>query len=307
MVKFACSFWKTTMKKSSRISLLLSLSLVLGLDLASSAQVGNQAGSPGNISTNGITMMLYPVVRGADGNQYLVTPSGKQVTIPGLALAANATQVPVYRDNANNFWYTNMNGQQVAVTPQQLEIALQQINAQSQAAMPPQMMPAPQAYYSSNPAYAGGFNGIPYGTPINMEGPGQYSYMDQTGNKQFVSPNPQITPQLNQWQQQFPYGQQPSAAATQSGMPQGAAQPAQGNSSSSHGTSRMEMRQERRAERLEDRSKNQATNAQNDEKYADQKIEDGQTLGTGFDARRAARENRRSKREERRADWLNDQ
>lgn len=295
------------MKKSSRISLLLSLSLVLGLHLPSTAQVGNLAGSPGSNSSNGITMMLYPVVRGADGNQYLLTPTGKQVTIPGLALAANATQVQVYRDNANNFWYTNVNGQQVAVTPQQLEIALQQINAQSQATMPPQMVPPPQAYYNSNPAYAGGFNGIPYGTPINMEGPGQYSYMDQGGNKQLIAPNAQITPQLNQWQQQVPFGQQPTATAPQSGVPQSGAQQAQGNSSTSHGTSRMEMRQERRAERLEDRSKNQASNAQADEQYADKKIQDGQTLGTGFEARRAARENRRSKREERRADWLNDQ
>lgn len=270
------------MKCPLRISLVLSLSLLSILYLDCNAQGGSQAGN------NGISMLIYPVVRGADGNQYLITPSGKQVTIPGLQLAPNATQVTVYRDNANHFWYTNMNGQQVAATPQQLEIAAAQINAQSQGAMPPPIMPPAQSHYATNPTYASGYNGIPYGTSINMDGPGKYSYMDQSGNRQYIAPNSQNSAQFNQWQQQVPYGQQ---------------QACQGNTSkSSSSTSRMEMRHDRRANRLQSRSQNQAREADADQQYANEKIDNGQTLGTGFRGRKAARENRRSNREERRAE-----
>jgi hypothetical protein len=285
------------------------------------AAVGNFAANPvaaqvPQTGNNGITMTIYPVVRHADGNQYLITPSGKQVTVPGLGIAPDATQVSVYRDQANHFWYTNLNGQQVAVTPEQLEAAQSQINAQSGGGgMPPQMMPPAQSFYSNTPAYAGGYNGIPYGTPVNMDGPGQYSYMTPGGNKQVITPTPQMNGQFNQWQQQVPYGQQQNFGAPQS-MPQGApqmqgssqqgsSQQMQGSAQQNGGDSRMDRRRERRAERLEDRSKNQASNAANDQAFADQKMQSGETLGTGMSARRSAREERRSKREERRADFLN--
>ncbi|MBZ0184677.1 MAG: hypothetical protein K8F91_00395 [Candidatus Obscuribacterales bacterium] len=259
-------------------------------------------------------MTIYPVVREADGNQYLITPSGKQVTVPGLGIAGNATQVSVYRDQSNHFWYTDMNGKQVAVTPEQLEAAQAQINAQSGGgAMQPQMMPPTQSYYSSTPSYAVGFNGIPYGTPIRMEAPGQYSYMAPGGNKQFVNPTPQTSAQLNQWQQQVPFGQQPNLGSMQGGQQQmqggsqqmQGAQQMQGSAQQHSGDSRMDKRRERRAERLEDRSKNQASNASNDQSAADSKVQSGQALGAGFSARRAAREERRAKREDRRADFLN--
>lgn len=272
------------MKGSLRIALLLSIAVLAILPPDTKADSSN----------NGISMTIYPVVRGADGKQYLITPSGKHVTLPGLLIAQNATQVPVYRDQANHFWYTAMNGQQIAATPEQLEVAQRQINAQSGGGMPTQTMTPPaQSYYSSNPAYANGFNGVPYGTPINMEAPGQYSYMAPGGNKQFVTPSPQFSGQFNQWQQQVPYGQQP--------MQQGAPK-LQG--STHHSMSRMEMRRERRADRLDSRSHNQANNAQNEEDYADSKMESGETLGTGFRARRSAREERRSNRNQRRSDRL---
>ncbi len=281
------------MKLSQSIAIFLSMAALTFLPLETEAQPVNQAGN------GGISMTIYPVVRKPDGNQYLVTPSGKQVTVPGLVIAPNAAQVSVYHDSANRFWYTAMNGQQVAVTPEQLEAAQSQINAQSGGAgVPPQMMPPAQSFYSSTPAYAGGFNGIPYGTPINMEGAGQYSYMAPGGNKQFVTPSPQTSAHLNQWQQQVPYGQQPYAEG-----PQGAQQ-MKSSASQSGGQSRMDMRRERRGERLENRSQNQASNASSDQQYADSKMQAGQTLGTGLSARRSAREERRSKREERRAENL---
>ncbi len=281
------------MKLSQSIAIFLSMAALAFVPLNSEAQPVNQA------NNSGISMTIYPVVRQPDGNQYLITPSGKQVTVPGLVIAPNATQVSVYHDLANRYWYTAMNGQQVPVTPEQLEAAISQINAQSGGGgMPPQMMPPAQSFYNSTPAYAAGFNGIPYGTPINMEGAGQYSYMAPGGNKQFVTPSPQTSIQLNQWHQQVPYGQQPYAGAPQS------AQQMQSSASQSGGQSRMDMRREHRAERLENRSQNQASNASSDQQYADSKMQAGQTLGTGMSARRSAREERRSKREERRAENL---
>jgi hypothetical protein len=251
-------------------------------------------------------MTIYPVVRGADGNQYLLIPSGKQVTVPGLGIAPNATQVSVYRDPANHFWYTDMNGRQVAVTPEQLGAAQAQINAQSgSGGMPPQMMPPSQSFYSSTPSYAHGFDGIPYGTPINMEGSGQYSYMAPGGNKQFVTPTPQTSGQLNQWQQQVPYGQQPNVGTMQGGSQQmQGEQQMQDSAEKQEGQSRMDKRRDRRAERLGNRSQNQADKASSNRANTDSKMQSGQTLGTGFNARRSAREERRSKREERRADSL---
>ncbi len=279
------------MKSSLYMALILSVVVAGSLHMDLKAQPGNA----------GISMTIYPVVRGADGNQYLITPSGKQVTVPGLGIAQNATQVSVYRDQANHFWYTNLSGQQVAVTPEQLEVAQAQINAQStNGAMPPQMMPPAQSFYSSSPSYAAGFHGIPYGTPMNIAGPGQYSYTAPGGNQQFVTPPPQMSGQMNQWQQQVPFGQQPNGANMQ-----GAAQMQGSVQQAKNGQSRMEMRREHRAERLEHRAQNQASNAATDQNYADSKMQSGQTLGTGFRGRRSAREVRRAKREEKRADFLN--
>lgn len=282
------------MKNSVNILLLLAVTTLLCSEFDAQAQVGAQTGS------NGITMTIYPVVRQPDGRQYLITPSGKQVTVPGLGIAPDATQVSVYRDQTNHFWYTNLNGQAVAVTPEQLETAQMQINAQSgSGSVPPQMVPSPHSYYSATPSYAGGYNGIPYGTPINMDGSGRYSYEAPGGNRQFVTPTPQI---MNQWQQQVPYGQQPNYEAQSPG--QAAPQSQMQGSAQAHGESRMDRRREHRAERLENRSKDQASNAQSDQQFADSKMQSGETLGTGFRSRRSAREERRSKREDRRAERL---
>lgn len=261
-----------------------------------------------NAPANGtISMTLYPVVRELDGNQYLITPSGKKVIVPCLVIAPNATQVPVYRDLANHFWYTAMNGQQIAVTPQQLEAVQSQINAQSGGGgMPPFLVGAPQPFYCSNPAYADGFNGVPYGTPMNIESPGKFSYASPDGSKQFVKPTPQASAQFSQWQQQVPYGQLPPYSSNQ-GAPQ--TQSSSQNQTSGQkqgGQSRMDLRRDNRAQRLENRSQAQTKDAAADQTAANSKMQAGQTLGTGFDARRSARETRRAKREERRADFLKD-
>ncbi len=297
------------MKRSLCISLMVSITSLSFLHPDAKAQSSPATGNPG------ISMTIYPVVREADGNQYLITPFGKKVTIPGLGISPNATQVSVYRDLSNHFWYSNMNGQQIAVTPEQLNAAQAQINSQSgPGGMPPQMMPTAQSFYNSSPSYAGGYNGIPYGMPMTMEGPGQYSYMAPGGNKQFVTPTPQTSGQLNQWQQQVPYGQPSNLGAMQGlqqqaqvapqQIPQQTPAPQQASAQKKGGESRMDKRRDHRADRLDNRSQNQARNASNDQSYADSKMKSGETLGTGITSRRSAREERRSKREEKRADFL---
>lgn len=284
------------MKRSLSLALLVCVTALAFPHLDADAQAGSAAGNPG------ISMTIYPVVRKADGKQYLITPSGKEVTIPGLGIAPDATQVSVYHDMNRNFWYNDTSGRPVAVTPAQLEAAQAQMNAPAGAGgMPQQMMPPTQSYYNSTPSYAGGYNGIPYGTPVNMEGAGQYSYMAPDGNKQFVTPSPQTSAQFNQWHQQVPYGQQPNT-----GNMQGGASQTQHSSSSSQGDeSRGDRRRQHRAERLDNRAQNQRSNASSDQAYSDQKMQSGETLGTGMTSRRAARESRRAKREDRRADFLN--
>ncbi|MBC7998068.1 MAG: hypothetical protein IAF58_09010 [Leptolyngbya sp.] len=289
------------MKRTLSIAFFVLMATSGLLNVDAMAQTEN---APGNGT---ISMTLYPVVRELDGNQYLITPSGKKVTVPGLVIAPNATQVPVYRDPANHFWYTAMNGQQIAVTPQQLEAVQSQINAQSGGGgMPPQTMAPAQSFYTSTPAYAGGFNGVPYGTPMNIESPGKFSYSSPDGSKQFVTPTPQASAQFSQWQQQVPYGQIPPYSPNQSAPNAQSSSQNQTSAQKQGGQSRMDLRRDNRAQRLENRSQAQSKDATADQAAANSKMQAGQTLGTGFDARRSARETRRAKREERRADFLKD-
>src|SRR5215470_18463351 len=119
--------------------------LVLSLLLAPAVSGPVQSQSSNQSGASGISMIMYPVQRGNDGLQYLITPAGHRVHIPGLGIAPDAAQVPVYRDQSNQFWYINLKGQPTAVTPQQLEWAAAQISKQSGA---PPAMPS----HSSAPA-----------------------------------------------------------------------------------------------------------------------------------------------------------
>src|SRR5271170_2796534 len=60
-----------------------------------------------------VSMCIYPVVKGADGKQYIVTKSGVQVHVPGLGIAPDAKQIELYSDAHKNFWYVNKKGQTV--------------------------------------------------------------------------------------------------------------------------------------------------------------------------------------------------
>jgi len=294
--------------------------LVLSLLLAPAVSGPVQSQSSNQSGASGISMIMYPVQRGSDGLQYLITPAGHRVHIPGLGIAPDAAQVSVYRDQSNQFWYINLNGQVTAVTPQQLEWASAQIKAQSgappalpsQSSVPGANMMAPQSgtpgqmpgsagpssspdnsYYSSNQAYSGGFNGIPYGTPINMEGSGQYSYTGPNGDRQYVSPTPQNSAQFSQWQKQIPWNQQPPAPASQNAYQQ-----------QSHSTGLFPELRENRANRLGTRSQTQADRAAASREMADYHMQSGNPIRAGISARQSARRERRSERSDRRAERL---
>src|ERR1700733_11719595 len=79
---------------------------------------------------NGVTMSVYPVERGADGQQYITTPKGFKVTVPGLGIAPDATEVAVYRNDKNEFWYVDRKGVTQPVSHEQLQWTVAQIQHQ---------------------------------------------------------------------------------------------------------------------------------------------------------------------------------
>jgi hypothetical protein len=79
---------------------------------------------------NGVTMSVYPVERGTDGQQYITTPKGFKVTVPGLGIAPEANEVAVYRNDKNEFWYVDQKGVTVPVTHDQLQWTVAQIQHQ---------------------------------------------------------------------------------------------------------------------------------------------------------------------------------
>lgn len=241
-----------------------------------------------------ISMIMYPVEKDSDGVQYLITPTGNRVHIPGLGIAPNATQVQVFRDQSEHFWYTNTKGQPTAVTEEQLDWARQQINRQSgvpsamanqnsgqgydQGNPPAQLTGNVQgSYYSRNQQFSGGYNGMPYGTPINMGGQGKYYYDDPNGDRQYVSP--QNNAQMNNWQKQVPWDHR---------MGNGPFPVIRGN----------------RADRLGSRSSRQAGDEAEARARAEANWENGNPVAAGMRSRQAGRKERRSNRSERRADRL---
>jgi hypothetical protein len=98
-------------------------------------------------ANNQIGMTLFQVTRGQDGNQYVISRSGKPILVPGLNIAPNAQNISVYRDQANNFWYMNQYGQPTKVTETQIQWVESQINPQGgypAGAYPQGTQPAPQ-------------------------------------------------------------------------------------------------------------------------------------------------------------------
>jgi len=79
---------------------------------------------------NGVTMTIFPVQRGTDGQQFITTKAGFKITVPGLGIAPDANEIAVYRNVQNKFWYINKAGVTQAVTDAQLQWTKAQINQQ---------------------------------------------------------------------------------------------------------------------------------------------------------------------------------
>jgi hypothetical protein len=122
------------MRKSTNGGQPMGLWLVLLLATVTFLSNGHsvQAQSPAISQTevNGVTMSVYPVERGADGQQYITTPKGFKVTVPGLGIAPDANEVAVYRNDKNEFWYVDRNGVTQPVTHDQLQWTVAQIQHQ---------------------------------------------------------------------------------------------------------------------------------------------------------------------------------
>jgi len=188
-----------------------------------------------NIGDSPVTMQVFPIKRGYDGAQFIVTPAGYTVSLPGLGVAPDATQLAAYKDAQNNYWYIDRTGNAVKLTTDQINWIMAQINQQAQARgmMPPNTepvatpQPAPNVVVVQPPASqsssggsalvnglaaAGGamagaalgtalyhntYNGIPYGVPIFHHG-GKYYYNGSNGNKVYVNKSTYV----NQWNHQ---------------------------------------------------------------------------------------------------------
>ncbi len=115
--------------KSKNASQLSIIGLVL-FCLSCSGPVQAQNSQPMQAANPDISMSLYPVEKGADGQQYIITKAGYKITVPGLGIAPNATDIAVYRDGQNHFWYVDKNGATQPVSQSQLQWTMAQINHQ---------------------------------------------------------------------------------------------------------------------------------------------------------------------------------
>jgi hypothetical protein len=195
-----------------------------------------------NPADSQVSMEIFPIQRGYDGAQFIVTKAGYFVSIPGLGVAPDATQVAAYKDEQNNIWYIDRNGVPVKLTEAQVQWGAAQINQQAQArAMAAGQEPMQQSEpvpsstnvvveqqpaqsssgvgglatglaaaggamagaALSNSLYRNNYGGIPYGVPVYHNG-GRYYYNGSNGNRVYInnSSNNKSINQINQWNRQ---------------------------------------------------------------------------------------------------------
>ncbi|HEY9731292.1 MAG TPA: hypothetical protein V6C89_05235 [Drouetiella sp.] len=102
----------------------LSLFLVAGVAFS---PLPSTAQAPGEPQVN---MILFPVMRDQDNQQYIISRAGYKINIQGVGIAKDAKQIAVYQDNQNNFWYINKKGEPTEVNPEQMQKMQAQIQAQ---------------------------------------------------------------------------------------------------------------------------------------------------------------------------------
>jgi hypothetical protein len=130
---------------NSRIALCLIAAVVSSLAQAALARKHSTSTPP---ATSQSSMCILPIIKGADGQQYIVTRAGYQVNIPGLGVSKDAKEIELYADGKKHFWYVDRNGRSVKMSDQQVEWGLSQVNFQAQAAQK-QAMQAPLAGQAS--------------------------------------------------------------------------------------------------------------------------------------------------------------
>ncbi len=168
----------------------------------------------------GVSMSVYPIERGYDGAQFVISKQGYRVMVPGLGISPDAHEIAVYRDANSNYWYIDQRGQPTRLTSDQIRWAMAQIQDQmNQSAaqnaaqsMPPVQVEQPAATTShsgvgsaivtgvaaaggaalgaalTNSAYNNGhYYGIPYGTPVWRDASHHAYYSGSHGNRVYVS------------------------------------------------------------------------------------------------------------------------
>lgn len=194
------------------ISLAVSLTMTLAIDVQ--AQNGQPVGQT--------SMTLYQVVTDKSGQQYIVTKAGPKLPLPGAGLPPGTKQVAIYRDQANNYWYTDRNGTPVEISAQQLQNYLNNLYAsQGQessnnnnsssgrglGALGTGLAAAGGAaagaaitnsYYNNNDYY----HGVPYGVPIYRAANNKPYYVNTGGNQVYVNNSVNNSSVMNQWNQQ---------------------------------------------------------------------------------------------------------
>jgi hypothetical protein len=119
-------------------------------------------------------MVLLRVIK-QNGQKYVETQTGELLPITGEHLAKDATAVAIYRDNGNNYWFIDKQGQPMAIPPEKVQWAINSIEQQRAAKQAAAMTPnpygqAPQGYPTGtapvqqttivNPSSSGGSSGM---------------------------------------------------------------------------------------------------------------------------------------------------
>ncbi len=176
-----------------------------------------------------VSMTIYPVERGYDGAQFAISKQGYKVMLPGLGIAPDASEIAVYRDSDERYWYVDKKGKPTRITSDQINWVKGQLQQQMQmAGQAPYMQPpqsAPQEETSSGGpgsavltglAAAGGaaagvalttaaynnrtYHGIPYGAAVWRDDDHRAYYAGPHGNKVIVSNT--HAPYCKEWERQ---------------------------------------------------------------------------------------------------------
>ncbi len=155
---------------------LVSLAALIALSLpVTSTSVGAQMPNQMSAGNPGVGMILLPVERGTDGQQYITTRAGYKLAIPGVGISPDATQIATFQDAKNNFWYVNKNGQPTPVSQEQMQnfmgqMQQQQMMRQSGYGMPQGGYPQQQPMQQAAPAAAAPVAAAPAAAPSSGSG-----------------------------------------------------------------------------------------------------------------------------------------